>query len=137
MSEFYTVKQHRSTIGNYANVDEAEIVKALTPKSVLITQQLNVEFRQGYLACYEDNGEFYIQNESSEKVCTLQVSIEAHDCSGWHDSTSSIEADLSEEYYHAYINNVEVNDINLTDVLKRDIQNTIESFIARVNEQNN
>jgi hypothetical protein len=137
MSEFYTVKTSPSTtIGNYGNVDEAEIVKVLNPNSVMITQNLNVEFEQYGIGCHEDNGEFYLMNDMGDRVCTLQVKIETHDCSDWIDSTQSIEIDLSEEYYHAFINQVEINNINLTDGLKREINNEIDNFIARTNDKN-
>jgi len=138
MSEFYTVRRNTLVqVGNYTNVDEAEIVKVMTGKdAVVITQELDAEFEQGRLYCHESNGEFTIQNEKCETLCTLKVSIEAYDCSCWVDSTESIDRDLSEEYYHIYINSVEIDDTNLTYGLKRDIMNQVDSFIGTTNEKN-
>ena len=140
MSEFYTVRLNTLVQGgNYANIYEAEIVKVLTGKdAVIVTQELNAEFEQGSLACYEENGEFYIQNENSERVCTVDVGVQSirHDDSTWYDSTASLDGQLSEEYYQWSINGVCGSDINLTDTLKTDVNNTIENFIFRTNEKN-
>lgn len=137
MSEFYTVKTSPSTtIGNYGNVDEAEIVKVLNPNSVLITQNLNVEFEQYGIGCHEDNGEFYLMNDMGERVCDLIVLIETYNSGFKYNSTESIDLELSEEHYHVYVGEIELSKINLTNELKREINNEIESFIARVNEQN-
>lgn len=140
MSEFYTVRLNTLVqVGNYTNIDEAEIVKVMTGKdAVVITQELDAEFSCGSLACYEDNGEFYIQNEKSERVCTVDVSVQppSGDEFQWHDTTASLDCQLSEEYYMWSINRIYSNKINLTDTLKREINNTIENFIFRTNEKN-
>jgi len=141
MSEFYTVRRNTLVqVGNYTNVDEAEIVKVMTGgDAVVITQELNAEFEQGSLGCFENKGEFYIKNEKSERVCTVDVGVQTirHDDSDWNDSTSSFYWQLSEEYYQWSINGIWSDKINLTDTLKREINNTIENFIFRINEENN
>ena len=85
MREFYTVMQKTVTIGHFPNVDEAEITAVLTGNGcVVCPQNMKAEFEQGSLACYyEDNGEFYIQNEDCERICTIDVTIEAIDCLEW------------------------------------------------------
>lgn len=137
--ELYILQDRKTNKGIYTSIDEAEIRVVVNGEGYTYdTIESSINISQERLACFEDNGEFYIQNEAGVKICDLTVIVETFQEDNVSiDSTSSIDIELSENYYNAYINGKCVDDINLTPDLKRDINNTIENWIFRTNEKNN
>lgn len=103
------------------------------------SQTINVQEIEGVIVCVNDNHEFFLRDDNwkYDKQIKVFVEVDNGENEMMIDISHGTEFEISESGYYSTIDGVVISSLSLTDELKRDINNEIENYIHRSNQQNN
>ncbi len=119
----------------YTDRDQAIIQNPGSAKSI---QTINTGTVEGQIVCVNEDNEFFLRDDNwkFDKQIEVHVSILDGDESRTINIDSGTDFYIFCEDYEAYIDNINLDKLSLSDELKKDISREIENYISRTNKKN-
>ena len=133
--EIYTVRSAKVIKGSFANIDQAELMRAVwgmkrfetTTEELYTSNKIEAES----ICCHEENGEFFVMNENGDEICRFTVWVSVADQLEMIESAFVEAESVIEEHHEVFIGKVPLKELKLTNGMIKDINNEIENWKAR------